>query len=435
LTTIPLTADGQVIALACSALALEGDRSVKPLTPTEWHKLTLALRQSPLERPRDLLGLDAHALRSELGIAGDAAERLARLLGRGGQLAFAVERLAQRGIWVLTRADEAYPPRFKKLLAGQAPPLLFGAGPQGVLAEPSVAVVGSRDADEPALGFARDFGLLCARQRTGVVSGAARGVDLAAMLGAIDGGGTAIGVTVDPLERLVRRTDLRGPLTDETLTLVTPFHPSARWHAGNAMRRNRLVYVMSRAAVVAATAVNSGGTWAGAIENIEREWVPIYVRADGTAGSRELARAGAQLLHPGVLADLEVEALFYGGKQLLLDQSPADDPVEHAAKEEHSAGAPAHADEGAATTEARAADGAAPPANAGDAFGAVWPLLEACLQLPQTERDVADALNLQPKQARVWLDRAVSENLAKVRTRPKKLFVVRDGDWDQLSLG
>lgn len=431
MTTIPLSADGQVIALACSALALEGDHSIKPLTPTEWHKLTLALRQSPLERPRDLLGLDAHALRSELGIASDAAERVARLLARGGQLAFAIERLAQRGIWVLTRADDAYPARFKKLLAGQAPPLLFGAGPQGVLAEPSLAVVGSREADESALAFARDLGRLCARQRIGVVSGAARGVDLAAMAGAIEAGGVAIGVTVDPLERLARRTDLRVPLTDEALTLVTPFHPTARWHASNAMRRNRLVYVLSNAAVVAATAAKRGGTWTGAVENIEREWVPIYVRADESAGSRELTRMGALPLDPAALDSLDVQSLFDGAKRTLLDEASADASVDVLPGEEEPAATPTAAHD-PVPAEDRSAE-ARPDLR--DAFDVVWPLIETYLQLPRTERDVAGALNLQPKQARVWLDRAVAEELAKVKTRPKRVYVVRGGDGEQLSLG
>lgn len=70
------------------------------------------------------------------------------------------------------------------------------------------------------------------------------------MTGALSYEAPAIGVTVDPLERLVRRRELRVAITDELLTLETPFTPSARWHAGNAMRRNRLIYTLAQAAVV-----------------------------------------------------------------------------------------------------------------------------------------------------------------------------------------
>jgi len=439
MTTMPISADGQAVALACSGLALQGDRSIKPLTPREWHQLTGALVRSEWGRPRELLGRKPAELREELGMASEMAERLSRLLARGGQLAFELDRLASRGIWVLTRADDAYPPRLKKLLRGQAPPVLFGAGPQNALSEPSLAVIGSRSADDGALAFARGLGRQCARQQVAVVSGVARGVDLEAMLGALEAGGTAIGVTVDPLERLVRRPALRIPLTEEALTLVTPFHPAARWQAGNAMRRNRLVYVMSRAAVVAATAAKSGGTWAGAVENIEHRWVPVYVRDDGGAGSRELAGVGACPLPLDPPEDVDVQSLFHSCVPSLLDEAqpaviadektagaqpvpPPDADTPRDPSGELSDGAP------------RVSPGSTQTGRPDDAFWVVWPLLDAYLQAPRTDRDVAQALRLQLGQARIWLNRAVEEELAKIETRPRKLYVVRDVDRDQLSL-
>jgi len=240
MTTLPISADGQAIALACSPLALQGDRSLKPLTPGEWHELSIALRSSDL-RPSDLVGLAVDDLRDALSLAAPLADRLASLMSRGGQLAFEVERLSAWGIWILTRADDAYPLALKHRLRGQAPPVLFGAGPQTSLRLPAIAVVGSRDVDDEGLRFASSLGRHCAAQGYAVVSGGARGVDLAAMTGALSHSGPAVGVTVDPLERLVRRRELRVAITDELLTLVTPFSPSARWHAGNAMRRNRLI--------------------------------------------------------------------------------------------------------------------------------------------------------------------------------------------------
>jgi predicted Rossmann fold nucleotide-binding protein DprA/Smf involved in DNA uptake len=53
----------------------------------------------------------------------------------------------------------------------------------------ALAVVGSRDASEDALEFAHKLGQQCARQQVPLVSGTARGVDQAAMSGALDGGG------------------------------------------------------------------------------------------------------------------------------------------------------------------------------------------------------------------------------------------------------
>jgi DNA processing protein len=436
MTTIPLSADGQAIALACSNLALQGNRALKPLSSREWHELSAALVRSDWESPRDLLGREPPELRDQLGVAPEAATRLAQLLARGGQLALELERLASRGIWVLTRADEPYPPRLKKLLLGQAPPVLYGAGPQTALREQSLAVVGSRDADPDALTFARTLGECSARQHITIVSGAARGVDLEAILGALNAGGSAIGVTVEPLERLVRRAQLRSALSDDALTLVTPFHPSARWHAGNAMRRNRLVYVMAQAAVVAATAAEKGGTWAGAIENLQHHWVPIYVRNDGSPGSRELARAGALPIPADGLEDLPVQTLFSRSEPSLLTPTEISNSGNDHLNEEITVTRTTQADDAGTPTEnpSRKPNSAA-VVDKDDAFWVVWPILERWLEEPRSDRDVAKALHIQLGQARSWLDRAVEEQLAEVRARPRKRYLSRRSDPDQLSLG
>lgn len=406
MSVTPLSADGQVIALACSTLALEGDRSLKPLTSREWHQLSVKLVRSDWGRPSELFGRTPAELHRGLDLAPEAAERLARLLARGGQLAFELERLANSGIWVLTRADEGYPQRVKKLLAAAAPPILYGAGPQSALRERALAIVGSREADAPALMFARSLARRCVSHHVAVVSGAARGIDLEAMGAAIEAGGMALGVTVDPLERLVRRPALRGSLAEGTLTLLTPFHPAARWQASNAMRRNRIVYAMSGAAVVVATAARSGGTWTGAVENLRAHWVPLYVRAGEDQGSHALVRAGAIPLAEDTLEDLDVPGLFDWPQTLetfvpVASNGSADSPR---------------------NGEPR------------DVFWAIWPLLDSCLRTPRSERDVAEALNLQLGQARVWLDRAVEEQLVRVMKRPRKLYVACEASEDQLEL-
>jgi DNA processing protein len=430
-TTLPVSADGQAIALACSALALEGDRSLKPLTPNEWHQLTLAMRWSEL-RPRDLIGLAADELQAGLGLAPPLADRLAGLLSRGGQLAFEVERLSSRGIWIVTRADDAYPPALKQRLGGQAPPLLFGAGRQAGLQLPSIAVVGSREVDERGLAFAASLGRRCADQGFAVISGAARGADLAAMTGALLYGGPAIGVTVDPLERIVRRRDLRVAISDELLTLATPFHPSARWHAGNAMRRNRLIYALAKAAVVVASSAERGGTRSGALENLEAGWVPLHVRDDGSAGNRLLiAEGGIPLSADEPMEQLDVERMTTESRRLLLDGEAGHAP---AVREEPPTPSLV-ADEEPPTTPRDERDAVASegPAVIDDAFVAMWPILARHLREPLGERDVAERLNLELSQARAWLKRAVDEGHAEVKPRPKR-YVLRATAAEQLRI-
>lgn len=412
-----LTPDGQVIALLCSTLGLASSRELKPLSPREWHELSDALRNSELSRPGDLLGRSSEEIGVVLGVNPGMALRLARLLSRGGQLALELEHLTSRGVWVLTRAEDAYPQRLKKLLQTQAPPVLYGAGRQDTLEQTALAVVGSRDADPDALQFTRELARTCARQHITVVSGAARGVDREAMGAAIEAGGSALGVTVDPLERLIRRPGMRMALTEGSLTLVTPFHPAARWQASNAMRRNRLIYVLSRAAVIASASAGSGGTWAGAIETIEHRWVPTFVREDSSPASHQLRLAGALGLPERIVGDVDVRRLFEanGAPSLLSPDASLDGlPLEHGGSGDHPA------QNGEQSTH--------------DAFVIVWPLIQTVLKQPRSERDVAETLHLQLGQTRAWLQRAVEEGLVSLNTHRRKLYVLSEHDPRQLEL-
>lgn len=409
MTTLSISAEGQAVALAASSLALKSERSLKPLSAPEWHDLSLLIQRAEL-RPRNLLGMDSTDLRDEIGLESDFADRLARLLSRGGQLALEVERISSLGIWILTRADDSYPTLFKQRLRRHAPPVLFGAGPQGALGIPAVAIVGSRDVDEEGLHYAAQLGGLCAEQYLAVVSGGARGVDSAAMQGALARGGTAVGVTVDSLEKLVRRRDYRMAISEEQLTLTTPFHPSMRWYASNAMRRNRLIYALAESAVVVASSVEKGGTRMGALENMQADWVPLHVRDDGSPGNRALISAGASPLPPREL-NLRLADLAHQRRLSLLN-----------------------VDQGSSETRTvRSPEPDRPTLESADAFTLVWPLIAQHLLKPKSEREVADQLDLELTQARAWLKRGVTEGLAEVSSRPKR-YVSRTVNDEQLQI-
>lgn len=287
------TRDSQAIALLCAPLAVG---SAKPLTPSEWAKLAAAIHASPLERPGALVGLTAAELSAELGLGVDTADRVAALLDRGGTLAFELERLESRGIWLVTRPDDDYPGSLRRHLGARAPALLFGVGRRDAVPESGVAIVGSRDASDAALTFAEDLGRSVVANGGTVVSGAARGIDRIAMGAAMEAGGTAVGIVADSLVGLSQQPDVRVSLADERLTLLTPYAPEARFTVGNAMGRNKLIYCMSDTVVVVSTSAGSGGTWAGATENLKAGWAPLWAWTGEGApgGNRELLPLGAQ---------------------------------------------------------------------------------------------------------------------------------------------
>jgi len=62
------------------------------------------------------------------------------------------------------------------------------------------------------------------------------------------------------------------------------------------MQRNKIIYCLADAALVVSSEVNKGGTWAGAIEQLERfKSHAVYVRTDSGAseGNKELESRGA----------------------------------------------------------------------------------------------------------------------------------------------
>jgi DNA processing protein len=284
-----LSANTQAILLLTAPLLVDrhADRrsgAEPPLTGKEYNRLALELRN--LQRqPADLLGQDAEeALRACRAIVDEVRAR--RLLERGLLLSRAVERWSNRAIWVLSRADAAYPRRLKSRLKDLAPPVLYGCGDQELLGAGGLAVVGSRNVDDALVAYAEDIGRRVAEARHAVVSGGARGIDQAAMRGALESRGVAVGVLADSLEKATMSRDNRNMLLDRRLALVSPYDPIAGFNVGNAMQRNKLIYALADAALVVNSDVDKGGTWAGATEQLEKlRSVRVYVRSTGDVGA------------------------------------------------------------------------------------------------------------------------------------------------------
>ena len=248
----------------------------------------------------------------------------AELLGRGGALGLALERWQRAGLWVMTRSDPEYPRRLKERLGQESPPVLYGCGDKTLLNHGGIAVVGSRSASENDLAFTERLGSDAAGQGIAIVSGGARGVDQHAMLGAVGNAGVAVGVLADSLLRSATSAKYRKHVASGRLVLISPFNPEARFNVGNAMSRNRYIYCLSDAAVVIGSKTGRGGTWSGAIEDLEAGWVPLWVKRspDAGSGNPELAARGARWLpeDPGALG-----RLADGDQALLPDEGQAQD--------------------------------------------------------------------------------------------------------------
>lgn len=339
-----LSANTQAILLLTQPLGIGRGRAggadfVKPLTLVQYGELARLLGNIERE-PADLLGCDAGAVLDEsfgpplVDSQGPDAERVAtdvipdesgggvdlpsrrpgpalsidrsrleRLLERGAQLALAVERWQSRAVWVLSRADADYPRRLKRRLGQKAPPVLYGCGERAGLDEGGLAVVGPRKSPDDLLSYAASVGELAAQAERTVVSGAARGVDRAAMNGALEVSGRAVGVLASDLLRLATNRQHREPLMSGRLTLISAYDPSARFQVWSAMERNHHIYALADAALVVDALVGKGGTWTGAVDALKGAFgARVFVRtalgeSEGLAALRK--RGAAPWPEPG----------------------------------------------------------------------------------------------------------------------------------------
>ena len=188
-----------------------------------------------------------------------------------------------------------YPKRLKTRLKEDAPPLLYGCGDLSLLEKGGLAVVGSRHVDEELISYTESIGKLAAEAHRTLISGGAKGIDKAAINGALQSGGEAVAVMSDSMERAAVARENLEAIMEHRLLLVSPYDPAAGFNVGNAMQRNKVVYALADAGLVVTADFEKGGTWTGAIEQLERfHFVPVFVRNGKNAG-----RGNAALIHHG----------------------------------------------------------------------------------------------------------------------------------------
>lgn len=245
--------------------------------------------------PADLLGADVATIAERAGVDDDEANRYRTLLDAATAMSFEQERLADGGVSLISALDDRFPARLRERLGHGCPPFLLTAGPVDWLDRPSLGVVGSRDAAAPALDVARRAAVLAVEHGRPVVSGLARGVDQAAMDGALEAGGVAVGIPAEGISLASRSAEIRRRVHAGELCIASPYAPDARFSAGSAIGRNKIVHALSQVTFVVAAEDGSGGTWTGAKESLDRRYCPVAVwMGDGaTDGNHSLARRGA----------------------------------------------------------------------------------------------------------------------------------------------
>ena len=421
-----------ILLLTAPLIAGRGTSNPDLLTPGEYKRLARHLREIQ-HQPADLLSPDAADLLRGCQPVVDEV-RLQRLLGRGFLLSQVIERWQARAIWVVSRADADYPRRLKVRLREDAPAVLYGCGDNALLESGGLAVVGSRRVDDPLIDYAMNIGKLAAQAGRTLVSGGAKGIDQAAMRGAMESGGTVSGVLADSLEKTAMNREHRNLLLNGQLVLISPYDPSAGFNVGNAMQRNKLIYALSDASLVVSSDLNKGGTWAGAIEQLDKlKFVPVYVRSTGdqSSGLDALRKKGAMPWpNPqdvgafenvfGATASSD-EVFPQPGLKLSSTNGDASDTTPALPLASDATLEPEVPDE---LTPSLVPVPSEPPAAIAELspaetlFAAVRETIQRLLKVPMKDVEIATALDVSTGQAKVWLQRLVEEGVLEKQKKP-----------------
>ncbi|EHH2478724.1 DNA-protecting protein DprA [Vibrio vulnificus] len=311
----------QATLLLTSYFSKANTEDVKPLSNAEWGRFALWLKDKSIT-PADLLVSDPRPLLNGWRDTRVSIERIESLLSRGHSLALAVEKWQRAGLWLVTRSDPDYPKRLKLRLKNDSPPVLFGCGNKSLLNSGGLAVIGSRNASVADLAFTEQLGVKAASEGIAIVSGGARGVDEAAMQGAMLRGGSVIGVMADSLLKAATSAKWRKGLLENNVVLVSPFYPEAGFNAGNAMARNKYIYCMASSSLVIHSG-KKGGTLNGAEENLKKGWVPLWVKPtnDTNAANADLVEKGGAWIESD-LSMLQIASMLQPNKQNSLVSTP-----------------------------------------------------------------------------------------------------------------
>lgn len=209
------------------------------------------------------------------------------------------ENLIKKNISFTCLLREDYPEKLRNI--ADPPFCLFykGSLPEGQV--PSVAVVGARNASYTGIEIAKKMGRELAENGINVVSGLARGIDIAAQKGVLRvGGGRTYGILGCGIDRCYPQEHIESYMKmQEKGGVISEFYPGMPPYAGNFPMRNRIISGLSDGILVIEAGEKSGSLITaelGIDQGRDVFVVPGNIYDPGYCGSNRLIKNGAALV-------------------------------------------------------------------------------------------------------------------------------------------
>ncbi|HQC30369.1 MAG TPA: DNA-processing protein DprA [Acholeplasmataceae bacterium] len=228
-------------------------------------------------------------------------ERLSFLMQREGSLAFNLMEIKKWGINIVTIYDENYPLNIKKHLGVKAPFLLYYCGNLNILNNNLIGFVGSRakKTSEDDKNITKAWAQLVIDNNYGVVSGGASGIDTYAIQTALENNSPFVEFLASEMVNRIKIVQISKAIQNQKALLISEVSPFASFNAGMAMARNKYIYMLASKVIVIKAEYSiknkkkTGGTWNGAIENINSNYKNLFVVDNKkNKGNQELIELG-----------------------------------------------------------------------------------------------------------------------------------------------
>lgn len=246
----------------------------------------------------DFFHLEQTSWKKEFELTDSESQLFKEAYSELSNYAFMVEDLLEQGYSILPITSKEYSPTLKKNLGRSfAPPVIYTKGNLQILKEKSVAIVGSRKANDNSLNFTDNIAQKASKEYKVVVSGFAKGVDKQALDSALKYKGQSIIVLPQGISTFKSGfKKYYKQIIDGDVLVLSTFYPKAPWSVQLAMARNPIIYGLASEIYVAESS-EKGGTWSGVMDGL-RKGRTIYVR---TPSSRE-KNANGLLISKGAKA-------------------------------------------------------------------------------------------------------------------------------------
>jgi len=208
-------------------------------------------------------------------------------------------KVAEAGARIFSLSDPEYPSRLKEIY--DPPVILFVKGSVEVLAQPGIAMVGTRHPTPYGSGMAERLSTDLAARGLVIISGLARGIDTASHRGAVASKGKTVAVLGTGIDVMYPRENTR--LAEQIVALggalITEFPVGTSPTPQNFPIRNRIISGMSAGVLVVEAAEYSGTRITSRLaleQNRDVYAVPGNVTNKSSWGPNTLIKQGAKLV-------------------------------------------------------------------------------------------------------------------------------------------